>query len=632
MLETMRQATQSIAAKIFLGLLVVSFVVWGASGALLGGTSAEAIRVGDTRVSALDYRLAYQTRVSAIEQQLNQRLTLEQAKIFGIQQTVTDQLVSGAVLDESAKGMGLGISDERLVKAIAEDPSFKDGFGNFSSERLKAVLRQVGMSDDSYVRNQQSVALRNQLVSGLSQGIAAPDAFYAAFSQYQTEKRVFDYVVVDRASVPAIAAPGDTELTKWFEENKTKFIAPEYRKLQLVRLIADDIAKPGDLSAQEVAAEYETLKAGYTQPEQRRIQQIAFPDAAAAKAGADKLAGGMTVDALLAELGRTSADADLGLLRRDQIPDKIVADAAFAQELNKPGPIVEGLFGPVIVNVTEIKPQSEKPLAEVEADVRKSLATKKANEVLFDTHDKLEDERAAGDPLADAAAKAGLKAMVIEMVDANGNGPDGKPVEGIPAMAAVLAEAFKTDEGVEADPVNIGSEGFVWFEVTAITPERQKPLEEVREAAIAAWTEDQTLKSIENLANAIRDRTGKGEDFAAVVAAVLPQTDGTPAKPLTSAELLRSDSAADLPLETVRAGFELPQGGAAVSPATTAPGRVVLKVSRIVAGSEETPPANLVEQLNNQISEDLVANLVGDLKSKQEVIINPAAIDAALAF
>ncbi len=632
MLESMRQATNSIAAKIFLGLLVVSFVVWGASGALLGGTSAEAIRIGDTRVSALDYRLAYQTRVSAIEQQLNQRLTLEQAKIFGIQQTVTDQLVAGAVLDESAKTMGLGISDERLVKAIAEDPTFKDGFGNFSSERLKAVLRQIGMSDDAYVRNQQSVALRNQLVSGLSQGISAPDAFYSAFSQYQTEKRVFDYAIIDRASVPPVAAPADAELAKWFDENKASFVAPEFRKLLVVRLVAEDIAKPDELTAEEVAAEYEALKSGFTQPEQRRIQQIAFPDQAAAKAGAEKLAGGMSVEALLAELGRTVVDADLGMLRKDQIPDKIVADAAFAQELNKPGAIVEGLFGPVILNVAEIIPQSEKPLSEVEADVRKSLATKKANETLFDTHDKLEDERAAGDPLPDAAAKAGLKAIVIEQVDANGNGPDGKPVEGTPAMKDVLAEAFKTDEGVEADPVNIGSEGFVWFEVTGITPERQKPLDEVRDAAIAAWTEEQTMKAIEKLASDISDRVGKGEDFAAVLASALPPVAGDAPLPLTSAELLRSDTSADLPADAVRTGFALAQGSAQTAPAATAPGRIVIKVSRIVEGSTETPPATLVEQLNAQISEDLVANLVGDLKTRQEVIINPAAIDAALAF
>ncbi len=118
----------------------------------------------------VDYRLAYQTRINALEQQLNQRLTREQAKAFGIDQAVTSQLVAGAVLDQSAREMGLGVSDEQLIKLIASDPTFKDSSGAFSRERLIAALRSIGMSEDDYVRNQHAVAMRNQLVNGLGAG------------------------------------------------------------------------------------------------------------------------------------------------------------------------------------------------------------------------------------------------------------------------------------------------------------------------------------------------------------------------------------------------------------------------------------------------------------------------------
>ncbi len=151
-------------------------------------------------------------------------------------------------------------------------------------------------------------------------------------------------------------------------------------------------------------------------------------------------------------------------------------------EANKPSGVVEGTFGPVIINVTEVIPQVVTPLSELEAEIRKDLAEKKAAETIFETHDRIEDERAAGDPLAVAATKVGLKAFTIEQVDASGNGPDGKPVEGLPQAQGLLTEAFQTDEGVEADPVNIGTDGFVWFEVAGVTPERQKPLTEVRDA------------------------------------------------------------------------------------------------------------------------------------------------------
>jgi peptidyl-prolyl cis-trans isomerase D len=110
MLERLRAATGGIVAKILLGILVISFAVWGASDAFIAGGPGEVIRVGDTRVSAVDYRLAYLNRMNALERQLGQPLTQDQAKALGIEQSITNQLVAGAVLDQTAREMGLGIA------------------------------------------------------------------------------------------------------------------------------------------------------------------------------------------------------------------------------------------------------------------------------------------------------------------------------------------------------------------------------------------------------------------------------------------------------------------------------------------------------------------------------------------
>jgi peptidyl-prolyl cis-trans isomerase D len=632
MLETLRSATNSMFVKILLGLLVISFAVWGGSGAFVGGGATEAIRVGNTRVSTLDYRLAYRSRISALEQQLNQRLTAEQAKLFGLQQLVTDQLVAGAILDESAKAMGLGLSDDSLAKLIAADPTFKDAFGNFSRANLQAILRSIGMNEDSFVKNQHSTALRRQLVSGLSQGTAAPDALGSAVAQYQTEKRVFEYVLLDAGSVPPVAAPDDATLAKWFEANQQNFVAPQYRKLKVVRLMAEDIAKPADLPGEEVASEYEATKAKYSAPEQRRVQQIVFKDKAEADAALAKLAAGDTFESILAAQGRTVGDADLGLLRKDQIPDTKVADAAFAQELNKPSGIIEGLFGPVVINVAEVVPQSVKPLAEVEADVRRELALKKASEDLFATHDKVEDERAAGDPLADAAAKAGLKVIEVAAVDASGNGPDGTPVEGLPSPRELLAEAFKTDVGVEADPVNIGTEGFAWFEVAEIKEQRQKTLDEVKAEATAAWLADETAKAVAALAERLTKRINGSEAMAAALIAEIAPSASPAVTPATSGELLRSDTADPLTAEAVRQGFALAGNSTFTVAGPKAPQQLVVKVARIVPGETGTAPAQTAERLNAQLAEDISAGFVEALKAGREVIINPAAIEAAIAF
>lgn len=633
MLNSLRNASGGIVAKIFLGILVISFAVWGASGAFVGGVGGDAVKVGSTRVSPEEYRLAYQNRLNSLEGQLNQRLTREQAKALGVDKAVLEQMISGAVLDENANAMGLGVSQETLAAEIGADPTFRDGNGRFSRERLSRLLRSIGMSEEAYIRNQEASATRRQFVDGVTAGVAMPDAFFDAFSRYQSERRVFDYVIIDKTNLPAPAEPAPDQLNAYYEANKASYMAPEYRKLIVVRLMPEDLAKPEAVTDDELTAEYEATKQKYGQPEQRKIEQLTFPDSTAAKAAADRLAAGETFEAIMTDQGKSAADIDLGMLAKSQIPDQAISDAAFSLSLNTPSGVVDGVFGPVILRVTEIQPESVKPLADVGDEIRKAVALRKASDEVYEMHDKLEDERAAGETLADAAGKVGLTPRTIEQVDATGKAPDGTPVAEIPESAKVLSEAFQTDEGVEADPVSIGTEGFVWYEVAGTTPERQKPLEEVRDAALAAYLESETARRIAETAVSIRDRVEKGEELSAVVAELLSGGEAGAAPAVEqSAEMTRTDTGRDLSKTAVTAGFSAPLGNVLVTDGPQAPQKMVMKIARVLDGADIPVGLPLRERLDSQLSEDLLSDLVQDLRSREDVVVNPSLVESATGF
>ena len=103
MLNALRKSAGGIVAKIFLGLLVISFAIWGVSGAIVSGTGSSTISFGDTKVSLSDFRLAFNSQIDALQRQLGQRISREQAKAFGIEQAVINQVSTGAVLDENAR-------------------------------------------------------------------------------------------------------------------------------------------------------------------------------------------------------------------------------------------------------------------------------------------------------------------------------------------------------------------------------------------------------------------------------------------------------------------------------------------------------------------------------------------------
>ena len=142
MLSTLRNAAGTWVAKLLLIMLVVSFAVWGISGRWstdFGGNAV--VTAGGTTVSPIEYRLAYDRQLAVMSQQFGTRLTREQAKAFGIEDQVLAQLVAGAVLDEQASELGLGLSQDKLASLTMDDPAFQGPDGKFDRQQFEFVLR-----------------------------------------------------------------------------------------------------------------------------------------------------------------------------------------------------------------------------------------------------------------------------------------------------------------------------------------------------------------------------------------------------------------------------------------------------------------------------------------------------------
>ena len=631
MLSMLRNATRGWVAKLLLILLVASFAVWGVSGSLLSGSAASVISVGSTRVTPIELRLAYDRQLNQLQRQLGSRLTREQADAFGLTGSVISQLVSGAVLDEAGRKMKLGISSDRLAGLIGEDDSFRDATGRFSREQLRRVLSSIGMSEEEYVETRKAVALRNQIIEAASGETPLPDAYFDIVSAYQGEERKFDYVVIDDSDIGEIADPGDEQLKEYYDANLGEYRAPEYRKLLIVKLEAADIADEASVSDDEIAAEYEARKATYTEPEKRTIQQLVFADAATAQAAAEKLAAGTSFEGLLAEQGKTAADVSLGTLAKAEIPDTTIAEAAFAASLNTPTQPVDGLFGKAILNVTEIVPGSTKPLSEVEAEIRKALAVQKAADEIFDTHDRLEDERAAGETLQKAAENTGLTPRIIEAVDRTARDRQGNIISDIPQSREVLSEAFEIDPGFEINAISIGTEGFVWVDVLEIEPERQKPLEEVREQVQEDWIAAEKAKAVATLAETFRERLASGGDFDALIGELIPAAEGELKKVVQQTQgLLRSATAIGLPQPVIAAGFSEPQGSVIALQRNSPTDWVVVKVASVSAGAKDVG-GEVREAAGRQAGEDIITQLISRLQQDETVEINQTVIRQVLA-
>ncbi|RYE54786.1 MAG: peptidylprolyl isomerase, partial [Rhizobiaceae bacterium] len=382
MLQSLRRAADTWAAKLLLIVMVFAFGIWGVHASMFASSATSVVTVGNQKVSDTEFRIAFNNVVNMISQQFGTRLSLEQAKMFGAEQMVYGRLVSGAALDQLAENMKLGLTEERILMAIQDEPAFKDpATGGFNRERMMAQLQAGNIRQEDYLKSVTQQAVRSQIVDAISDGFAAPKVLSDALKAYGAESRDIDYLILGSSNIDAIKPPADDVLAKWFEANKDKYKAPEYRKFSYVKLEPADIADPTAVSDESIKEDYERRKESYRTPENRTIEQLAFADKAAADAAAAKLASGTTFDQLVTEQGKTASDVLLGDFRKDTMPTPAMADAAFGVKTDGgTTAVVEGLVGPVIMRITNIRPEVVKTLDDVKEDIRKELALSLANE------------------------------------------------------------------------------------------------------------------------------------------------------------------------------------------------------------------------------------------------------------
>ncbi len=249
-----------------------------------------------------------------------------------------------------------------------------------------------------------------------------------------------------------IPAPTPEALTEYFNQRKILFRAPEFRKIEVLTLIPSEQASWIEVSDDDIKRAYEDHRESFGTPEKRQIQQIVFPSVEAARADAERIAAGTSFADIAKERGFADKDIELGTLTKSSMIDRAMADAAFALKEGETSAPVQGRFGVALVHVVKIEPEVIRPLSEVAPEIKKSIATERAKAQILSVYDKIEDVRSEGHTLAEAATTLKLAARSVEL-DRSGHDPAGQIVKDLPDAQRLLATAFSTDVGVDADPL-----------------------------------------------------------------------------------------------------------------------------------------------------------------------------------
>jgi peptidyl-prolyl cis-trans isomerase D len=468
--------------------------------------------------------------------------------------------------------------------------------------------------------------LRRQIAQTVSGELKVPQTTLQAINQYQNQKRAIDYVALTAAQAGDIAAPSADVLSKYFEAHKVLFRAPEYRKVTMLELTPAALAKPDAVSDADAKAYYDARKDSYGTPERRELHQIVFPKPEDAAAAHEKIVKGMSFADLAKERGMKPSDTDVGTVTKAQIIDPAVAKAAFELKSGAVSAPVKGTFGTVLLQVGKIEPGTQKTYEDVAAEIKRGLAETRAKTTIDNLRDKIEDERAAGSTLAETAKKLNIKAVTIDAIDRSGRAPDGKLVADLPKTPDVVASAFASDVGVDNEALRLPDNGVLYFDVTGITPSRERKLDEVKDLVTARWRDDEIAKRL------VAKTDKLVADLKAGASLVQIATDSG-LKLETAVDLQRGKPAGFLPAKVVETAFKTAKGAAAATEGDKAGERYVFVVTDVTDPKFDATTAQakaLATQMQNSYADDIIGQYIARVETDIGVSINQAALNQVI--
>lgn len=628
MLAVFRRSLNTWPVRILFVLLIAAFGVWGVGDVLRNlGNDGSAAKVDGQAISPQEVAGAYRQQLQQATQQMGGSDKITSQMRMMLAEQATARLVSQAAIDHMAKGMGLTAPNTTVQQAAFSMDAFQGADGKFDKSRFDQVLQANGLSETEFLHLMQGQIIRNQLLNSIRAAVTAPPVMVKTAYAFQNQTRTAALVTLPFAAAPAPAAPSDAELQRWYKNHPQEFSAPEYRRMTLVILSPDWLARQIKVPEADVQAAYKRMvDEAPPKAETRTVDVVLAQDQKAAQAIATQWQGGADWNAIQTAAKAAGATAlDLPNITQDQVPSQALADAAFkAQADTVTGPIKTGDKSWAVFKVSAIKAGGPaQTYAQAAPGLRQKIARERAVALVNQRVNALQDALAGHTPLEDLPGDLGLAALQGS-IDSSGMTEQGTPAP-IPGSAAlrqaIVDQAFKQKVHQAASLVNGPDNSYFALTVDGITPATIKPYADVKDQVLQSWTDAERRREQNVAATAMLQAMKGGRTLQGVA-------DARGLTVTTTAPLTRQGQVPDgVPQTLIGPLFSLNKGESTMI--ETPDGFVVAQLASIATPDPKADPVGydqLRAQLSAALANDMQAVFAGVVTAKANPRINQAVI------
>ena len=481
MLQNIRNNSQGLLAKIFVGFIVFIFAIFGLD-SLVGTitTTNSSVSVNGVPIDELAIESEAQRITQDLLSSLGAQIDISSIDTTQFREQAINNLVERELLIQTAFDNGMLISAATLDREIARTPDFQVD-GVFSNERAQALLSSFGYTPATYRASLQQQGLLNQMLTAYSVSSFATPNELENLARINEEKRNFRYIRVDAASLAETQTVSNDEITEYYATNSALFMQGQSISLEYIELNKNDLLAEVEVSEEQILAQYNVELSALQAQTERRASHILLPaeEIDQAELIKSRIDAGESFDELAAEFSVDSGSAqfggDVGYTSGETFVEEF--EAALSQlEINAVSNPVRTQFGLHLIKLTELTEDEVPSLEESRVRIERELQDQSVEDIYIARAEELNNLSFESIDLQEPADILDLAIQTTELFDSSGG-------VGIAADSGVITAAFGADvqTGLNSELIALDESRSVVVRMLELREPELKPMDEVTE-------------------------------------------------------------------------------------------------------------------------------------------------------